>query len=355
MNQLLVEMDGFEENNGVIIIAATNRPDVLDPALLRPGRFDRQVVVDKPDIKGREGIFKVHTKKVPLGDDVDLSVLAKATPGLSGADIANIVNESALHAARRDGNRVTMYDFESAMDKVMMGIERKSMVLSDQEKEMTAYHEMGHALVGKFMPESYPVHKVTIIPRGRALGLTSFLPEKDVHSMTKEFLESKIVIDMGGRAAEKLIFNKMNTGAAADLEDATKIAHSMVCDWGMSDALGPVKLAHHQDSVFLGREMSQPKDHSEHTAKLIDAEVRRILIDANTLATKILTDNIDKLHKFAKLLVERETLEGEELDMLLNGEELPPINLKTLNAMKSMKLNDTPTEEKSEEISDTKE
>lgn len=339
LNQLLVEMDGFEQNSSTIIIAATNRPDVLDPALLRPGRFDRQVVVDRPDVKGREGIFRVHTNKLPLGDDVDLTILAKGTPGLSGAEIANIVNEAALLAARRNSDKVTMYDFENAKDKVLMGIERKSLVISDKEKEITAYHEMGHALVGRFLPNSDPVHKVTIIPRGRALGVTSYLPNEDFHSLSKDYILGRIVTLMAGRAAEKIAFNHLSTGASNDLERATILARKMVCDWGMSDILGPVTFANKHEEVFLGREIAQPRDHSEQTAQIIDSEVRKILLNCYEQAESILKEHIELLHKTSKVLLERETLESEELDMIVNGEELPPINLKKLNALRSMKIN----------------
>jgi len=336
LNALLVEMDGFEQNSGVIVIAATNRPDVLDPALLRPGRFDRQVVVDRPDIKGREGILKVHTKLLPLSDDVNLEVLARGTPGFSGADIANMVNEAALLAARRNSNSVTMFDFENAKDKVMMGVERKSMVISEKEKEITAYHEMGHALVQKKMPKADPVHKVTIIPRGRALGLTSFLPTEDLHTFSKEYIETQISTLLAGRAAEKLIFNQLTTGASNDLERATSLARKMVCDWGMSEEIGPVKYANQHEEVFLGREISQPRDHSELTAQLIDDEVRRIILENSAKADKILSENIELLHKCAKVLLEREILDGEELDMLINGTELPPISKTQLNAMRAI-------------------
>lgn len=339
LNQLLVEMDGFEQNSGIIIIAATNRPDVLDPALLRPGRFDRQVVVDRPDVKGREGIFNVHTKKIPLGTDVETSVLAKGTPGLSGADIANIVNEAALYAARRNSDVVTMYDFENAKDKVLMGIERKSLVISPKEKEMTAYHEMGHALVRNFIPNSDPVHKVTIIPRGRALGVTTFLPNEDHHSLSKEYIEAQIITLLAGRAAEKIVFDTLSTGASNDLQRATQLARKMVCDWGMSEKVGPVTYAHHQDEVFLGRDISQPRDHSELTAQMIDSEIREILLSCSNKALKILTDNIDLLHKTSKILLERETLDAQELDAIVRGEELPPISQQTLNALRSMNFN----------------
>ncbi len=337
LNQLLVEMDGFEQNSGVIVIAATNRPDVLDPALLRPGRFDRQVVVDRPDIKGREGIFKVHTSKIPLGSDVDIEVLAKGTPGLSGADIANIVNESALLAARRNSDKVTMYDFENAKDKVIMGVERKSMVISEKEKEMTAYHEMGHALAGKFLTYADPVHKVTIIPRGRALGLTWHLPSEEFYSKSKEYFDDQLVVLMAGRAAERLVFNVMSTGASNDLMRATQIARKMVCEWGMSDVVGPVTFNSDQNEVFLGRDFSKSRDHSEETAQIIDAEVRRILTKAMERAEELLTDNIDMLHKTSKLLLEREILDGEELDQIVKGIELPPISKQAYNALIAMK------------------
>ena len=337
LNQLLVEMDGFEQNSGVIVIAATNRPDVLDPALLRPGRFDRQVVVDRPDIKGREGIFKVHTSKIPLGTDVDIQTLAKGTPGLSGADIANIVNESALLAARRNSDKVTMYDFENAKDKVIMGVERKSMVISDKEKEMTAYHEMGHALAGKFLTHADPVHKVTIIPRGRALGLTWHLPSEEFYSKSREYFDDQLVVLMAGRAAERIVFNVMSTGASNDLMRATQIARKMVCEWGMSDVVGPVTFNSDQNEVFLGRDFSKTRDHSEETAQIIDSEVRRILTKAMERAEELLTENIDILHKTSKLLLEREILDGEELDQIVNGIELPPISKQAYNALVSMK------------------
>ena len=339
LNQLLVEMDGFEQNSGVIVIAATNRPDVLDPALLRPGRFDRQIVVDRPDVKGREGIFKVHTRDIPLGEDVDIPILARGTPGLSGADIANIVNEAALLAARRNSDRVTMFDFENARDKVLMGIERKSMVISDKEKEFTAYHEIGHALVGKMLPQSDPVHKVSIIPRGRALGLTSYLPTEDTHSQSKDYIIVQVIMLLAGRAAEKIVFDQYTTGAANDLERATTLTRKMVCDWGMSDTIGPIKYSNKQEEVFLGREITQQQTHSEETARAIDAEVRKIIIDASNSAEKILRDNIKLLHRLSKVLIERETIDGEELDMLIKGIELPPINEKVINALRTMKIN----------------
>lgn len=325
LNQLLVEMDGFEQNSGVIIIAATNRPDVLDPALLRPGRFDRQVVVDRPDVKGREGIFKVHTRNIPLDPDVNLEVLAKGTPGLAGADIANLVNEAALLAARKNKKKVEMDDFEEAKDKVMMGMERKSMIISEEEKKTTAYHEIGHVLVARMLPEADPVHKVTIIPRGRALGVTSYLPIDEKHTYSKEYLESVITYALGGRAAEKLIFNHYTTGAGNDIEKATSIARKMVCEWGMSDKLGPLSYGAKEEEIFLGREIQRHKDYSEKTAIEIDDEVRTIVTAAMRGAEKILSDNIDILHKLSTVLLEREILDGDEIDKLIKGEELPPI------------------------------
>jgi len=338
LNQLLVEMDGFEQNSGIIIIAATNRPDVLDPALLRPGRFDRQVVVDRPDVVGREGIFAVHTRKIPLSDDVDLKILARGTPGLSGADIANVINEAALFAARRNSDKVTMYDFENAKDKILMGIERRSLVISDKEKEMTAYHEMGHVLIGKLVPKSDPVHKVTIIPRGRALGVTASLPEEDLHSYSKEYIEAKLIMLMGGRAAEKLVFGNTTSGASNDIKRATDLARKMVCDWGMSDIIGPVNYATSEDELFLGREIAHQREFSESTQEKIDAEVKNILFNANAKAEEILAENIDLLHSTSKLLLEREMLDAVEIEMLMKGEELPPINLSKLNAIKSMNI-----------------
>lgn len=339
LNQLLVEMDGFEQNSGIIIIAATNRPDVLDPALLRPGRFDRQVVVDRPDVVGREGIFVVHTRKIPLSDDVDLKILARGTPGLSGADIANVINEAALFAARRNSDKVTMYDFENAKDKILMGIERRSLVISDKEKEMTSYHEMGHVLIGKLVPYSDPVHKVTIIPRGRALGVTASLPIEDLHSYSKEYIEAKLIMLMGGRAAEKLVFGNTTSGASNDIKRATDMARKMVCDWGMSDELGPINYATSEDELFLGREIAHQREFSENTQQTIDGEVRKILFEASSKAEKILSDNLDLLHSTAQILLEREILDAVEIEMLMKGEELPPINLSKLNAIKSMKIN----------------
>lgn len=325
LNQLLVEMDGFEQNSGVIIIAATNRPDVLDPALLRPGRFDRQIVVDRPDVKGREGILKVHTRNIPLDPNVNLEILAKGTPGLAGAELANLVNEAALLAARKNKKNVEMIDFEEAKDKVMMGMERKSLIITEEEKKTTAYHEIGHVLVARMLPDADPVHKVTIIPRGRALGVTSYLPIDEKHTYSKKYLESVITYALGGRAAEKLIFNHYTTGAGNDIEKATGIARKMVCEWGMSEKLGPLSYGKKEEEIFLGREIQQHRDYSEKTAIEIDEEIRGIVNKAMSEATRILTENIDLLHKLSKELLEREILDGEEIDALIRGEELPPL------------------------------
>jgi cell division protease FtsH len=324
LNQLLIEMDGFEQNNGVIIIAATNRPDILDPALLRPGRFDRQVVVDRPDVKGREGILKVHTRKTPLSKDVVVDIIAKGTPGFSGADLANLVNEAALLAARKNSDLVSMRDFEEAKDKVMMGTARKSLIISEKEKKTTAYHESGHVIVAKMIPESDPVHKVTIIPRGRALGVTTYLPIDEKHTYSKEYLEAMIAYAMGGRAAEKLIFNEYTTGASNDIERATGMARKMVCEFGMSERLGPISYGQKQEEIFLGREISQHRDYSESTQIMIDDEIKKIIQSGMDKAEKILTDNIEKLHKMSDILLEREILDSVEIDMIMKGEELPP-------------------------------
>lgn len=331
LNQLLIEMDGFEQNNGVIIIAATNRPDILDPALLRPGRFDRQVVVDRPDVKGREGILKVHTRKTPLSKDVILDILAKGTPGFSGADIANLVNEAALLAARKNSDIVTMKDFEEAKDKVMMGTARKSLIISDREKKTTAYHESGHVIVAKMIPESDPVHKVTIIPRGRALGVTTYLPIDEKHTYSKEYLEAMITYAMGGRAAEKMIFNEYTTGASNDIERATGMARKMVCEFGMSEKLGPIAYGQKQEEIFLGREISQHRDYSESTQIMIDDEVKKIVQSGMDKAERILNENADKLHKMSEALLEREILDSVEIDMIMRGEELPPFENLNLN------------------------
>jgi cell division protease FtsH len=330
LNALLVEMDGFEQNTGVIIIAATNRPDVLDPALLRPGRFDRQVIVDRPDRRGREGILKVHTRNIPLAENVELMTIAKATPGFSGADLANLCNEAAIYAARRNGDRVTMYDFEMAKDKLMMGLERRSMVMSDEEKKMTAYHEVGHVLVGKFMPESDPVHKVTIIPRGRALGVTAFLPNDDMHSHSREWFEARISMALGGRAAELLIFGNYTSGAQGDIKTVTQLSRTMVCELGMSEKLGPINYSSSDGEVFLGRDFATHKDISEETAKMIDEEVRRIVDAGMIRAQGILKDKIELLHKMSALLIERETLDSDEIEMVIQGEELPPMEVKKM-------------------------
>lgn len=326
LNQLLVEMDGFEQNSGVIIIAATNRPDVLDPALLRPGRFDRQVVVDRPDVKGREGIFKVHTKNIPLAEDVRIDTLAKGTPGLSGADIANLVNEAALLAARQNSKAVTMQHFEGAKDKVMMGMERKSLLISDREKKVTAYHEAGHVLVAKYLPEADPVHKVTIIPRGRALGVTTYLPIDEKHTYSREYLESMITYALGGRAAEKLVFNQITTGAGNDIERATELARKMVCEWGMSDKLGPLAYGNKEEELFLGREITRSRNYSENTAIAIDAEVRAIVTKAMKKSEKILKDNMAVLHRLSNALLEREILDADEIDKVMRGLPLPPVD-----------------------------
>jgi cell division protease FtsH len=329
LNQLLVEMDGFESNEGVILLAATNRPDVLDPALLRPGRFDRQIVVDTPDIRGREGILKVHTRKIPVGEDVDLSVLARGTPGLSGADLANMVNEAALLGARRNHAKVTMQDFEDAKDKVMMGTERRSLVISEEEKRTTAYHESGHALIGKLVPGSDPVHKMTIIPRGLALGVTHYLPIDEKHTYSKKYLETKLLHILGGRVAEKLVFNELTTGAGNDIERATELARKMVCEWGMSERLGPLTFGKKEEQIFLGREIATHRDYSEYTAQEIDQEVRRIVEEAEQKTTELLSANLDKLHLLANALLEKEILDGEEIDKILRGEKLEPLKLET--------------------------
>jgi cell division protease FtsH len=329
LNQLLVEMDGFESNEGVILLAATNRPDVLDPALLRPGRFDRQIVVDTPDVKGREGILRVHTRKIPLSQDVDLSILARGTPGLSGADLANIVNEAALLASRRNHDKVNMKDFEDAKDKVMMGTERRSLVINEEEKKLTAYHESGHALIGKLVPGSDPVHKMTIIPRGLALGITHYLPIDERHTHSKKYLDTKLLHLMGGRVAEKLVFNELSTGAGNDIERATELARKMVCEWGMSERLGPLTFGKKEEQIFLGREIATHRDYSEFTAQEIDKEVRRIVEAAENRATELLSANIDKLHTLANVLLEREILDGEEIDKILKGEKLKPVELES--------------------------
>jgi cell division protease FtsH len=322
LNQLLVEMDGFESNDGVILIAATNRPDVLDPALLRPGRFDRRVVVTLADVRGREEILRVHTRKIPISDDVDLSVLARGTPGFSGADLANMVNEAALCAARQNRKTVLMYDFEMAKDKVLMGAERKSMLLSDEEKRITAYHEGGHALVAAIREHSDPLHKVTIIPRGMALGLTMQLPIDDKHTYRREYLETRLAILMGGRVAEELFLHSMTTGAGNDIERASDLARKMVCEFGMS-SMGPITFGKKEEQIFLGREISQHRDFSEETARSIDAEVRRFVDEGYQSATQILSSHREALERIAQALLEREVLDANEVTMLIAGTELP--------------------------------
>jgi len=323
LNQLLVEMDGFESNDGVILVAATNRPDVLDPALLRPGRFDRRVVVGLPDVRGREEVLRVHVKKVPVSDDTNLNVLARGTPGFSGADLANMVNEAALNAARMNRKQVTMYDFELAKDKVLMGAERKSMLLKDEEKRVTAYHEAGHALVSVMSKDSDPIHKVTIIPRGMALGVTVQLPD-DRHNYTREYLETRLAMLYGGRVAEEIFLNQMSTGAGNDIERATELARSMVCEYGMS-RLGPLTYGKKEEQIFLGREIAQHRDFSEETARQIDQEVRRLIDEAYQAAHNILESNKDPMHRIAAALLERETIDAEELRLLIEGKELPPM------------------------------
>ncbi len=322
LNQLLVEMDGFESNDGVILVAATNRPDVLDPALLRPGRFDRRIMVPRPDVKGRFGILKVHTKKTPLTADVDLEIIARGTPGFSGADLENLVNEAALLAARADKDRLDMHDFEMAKDKVLMGPERRSMIISDNDKRVTAYHEAGHALVGKMMKGSDPIHKVTIIPRGRALGLTQQLPTEDRLNLSKASAEDQLTVAMGGRVAEELVFSQITTGASNDLQVATDLARKMVCEWGMSDKIGPLHFGRREEMVFLGRDFAEEKGYSEQTAIEIDAEVRVIVTTAYERAKSLVKEHLDKLKVLAEALLEYETLDAAEIDTLFGGHRL---------------------------------
>ncbi len=322
LNQLLVEMDGFESNEGVILVSATNRPDVLDPALLRPGRFDRQVVVPLPDVRGREKIFLVHAKKTTISDDVDLAVIARGTPGSSGADIENLVNEAILHAARKGNDKVSMSDFEYAKDKVLMGVERKTMVISEEERRITAYHESGHALVARLLPGTDPIHKVTIIPRGRALGLTQQLPVDEKHTYPREYLLNTISILLGGRAAEEIAFNEFTTGAGNDIERATGLAKKMVCEWGMSDALGPLSYGRKDEQIFLGRDFSVHKDYSEDTAKQIDVEITRFIDNGYGRAKEIISEHIETLHRIASELLEKEVLNTAELDELIGVEHI---------------------------------
>jgi len=319
LNQLLAEMDGFESDEHVILLAATNRPDVLDPALLRPGRFDRQVVVDRPDVKEREGILKVHTRKIPLAEDVDLALLARGTPGFSGADIANMVNEAALLAARLNRNKVARADFENAKDKILLGVERRSLLISEEEKKSTAYHESGHVLVSRMIPGTDPIHKVTIIPRGRALGVTQPLPIDERRTYSKEYCLNLLAFLLGGRAAEMAIMGQLTTGSGDDIEKATELARKMVCDWGMSEELGPLTFGKKEEEIFLGREIVQHRDYSEQTAVLIDKEVRRIVETQQKRAEQIVRDNIERLHRLAEALLEREILDGAEIDAVLEG------------------------------------
>jgi cell division protease FtsH len=327
LNQLLVEMDGFEANDGVILLAATNRPDILDPALLRPGRFDRQVVVDMPDVKGREQILRVHTRKIPLAPSVDLERIAKGTPGLSGAELSNIVNEAALLAARRNKAAVDMADLEDAKDKVMLGLERKSLVLSEEERRLTAYHEAGHALVNLKVPGLDPLHKVTIVPRGRALGITFSLPEEDRHNYTKAYILGRLAMAYGGRVAEELVFgpDKVTTGAAQDIQQATEMARRMVTQFGMSDVVGPIAVGDREAEIFLGREVVQRREVSERTAELVDTEVKRVLTEAYEQARTILTSHREALDRLAAALLERETLDREEVELVVAGRPLPPL------------------------------
>jgi cell division protease FtsH len=317
LNQLLVEMDGFEVNEGIILMAATNRPDILDPALLRPGRFDRVVVLDRPDVRGRKGILEVHTRKKPLDTDVDLEVLARGTPGFSGADLANMVNEAALLAARRNKTNITMSEFEEAKDKILMGVERKSLIISDDEKRLTAYHESGHVLVAKSLPGMDPIHKVTIIPRGMALGLTQALPIDERRTYSRTYCQNQLAYMLGGRAAEKLVLGDLSTGAGNDIEKATKLARKMVCEWGMSDKLGPLTYGEKQEEIFLGREIGMHRDYSEETAREIDEEVKKIIDQAGERAETIIKKKIKKLKILAQKLLEREILTGDEVEEII--------------------------------------
>lgn len=323
LNQLLVEMDGFETNEGVILISATNRPDVLDPALLRPGRFDRQVVVPPPDVRGRLAILRVHTRKTPISEKVELEKISRGTPGFSGADLANLVNEAALNAARLNKNSVDMSDFEYAKDKVLMGVERKSMVISLEERRNTAYHEAGHTFVTKMLPKADPIHKVTIIPRGRALGVTQQLPEDDRHTYDKGYLSSQIAVLMGGRAAEEIFLDHMTTGAGNDIERATELARKMVCEWGMSEKLGPLTFGRKEEQIFLGKEFSRHRDFSEETALSIDAEIRRVVMDGYHEAKRILMENQETVKRLAEVLLERETLDAAQIQAVIDGKDLP--------------------------------
>ena len=349
LNALLVEMDGFESNEGVILLAATNRPDVLDPALLRPGRFDRQIVVDMPDLKGREGILRVHAKKLPLVDDVELQLIARGTPGMSGADLENICNEAALLAARRDGDKVSMDDFDEAKDKVMLGAERRSLVLNEEERKLTAYHEAGHTVVGLRIPGLDPVHKVTIVPRGRALGITASLPEEDRHSYRKEWMEGQLAMLFGGRVAEEMTFGpeSVTTGAGNDIERATGMARRMVTSFGMSDGIGLMAVGEPEHEIFLGRDISQGRTVSEHTSRIVDEEVKRILDKAHTRAREVLEENQDLMEVFAQALLERETLDREAIQILERGEQLPPLEVPEPEPLAPAAVESTPKPERS--------
>ena len=349
LNALLVEMDGFESNEGVILLAATNRPDVLDPALLRPGRFDRQIVVDMPDLKGREGILRVHAKKLPLADDVGLQLIARGTPGMSGADLENICNEAALLAARRDGDKVSMDDFDEAKDKVMLGAERRSLVLNEEERKLTAYHEAGHTVVGLRIPGLDPVHKVTIVPRGRALGITASLPEEDRHSYRKEWMEGQLAMLFGGRVAEEMTFGpeSVTTGAGNDIERATGMARRMVTSFGMSDGIGLMAVGEPEHEIFLGRDISQRRTVSEHTSRIVDEEVKRILDKAHTRAREVLEENQDLMEVFAQALLERETLDREAIQILERGEQLPPLEVPEPEPLAPAAVESTPKPERS--------
>jgi cell division protease FtsH len=349
LNALLVEMDGFESNEGVILLAATNRPDVLDPALLRPGRFDRQIVVDMPDLKGREGILRVHAKKLPLADDVELQLIARGTPGMSGADLENICNEAALLAARRDGDKVSMDDFDEAKDKVMLGAERRSLVLNEEERKLTAYHEAGHTVVGLRIPGLDPVHKVTIVPRGRALGITASLPEEDRHSYRKEWMEGQLAMLFGGRVAEEMTFGpeSVTTGAGNDIERATGMARRMVTSFGMSDGIGLMAVGEPEHEIFLGRDISQRRTVSEHTSRIVDEEVKRILDKAHTRAREVLEENQDLMEVFAQALLERETLDREAIQILERGEQLPPLEVPEPEPLAPAAVESTPKPERS--------
>ena len=352
LNQHLVEMDGFENNEGVIMIAATNRPDVLDPALLRPGRFDRQVTVGRPDIKGREGILKVHTSTVPLTGGVDLKIIARGTPGFTGADLANLVNEAALLAARDDKKAVTMNDFEEAKDKVLMGVERRSMVISEKEKKTTAYHEAGHALVAALLPGTDPLHKVTIIPRGRALGVTMQLPMDEQHTYQRNYLINSLAILMGGRCAEEICLGEMTTGAGNDIERATEMARKMVCEWGMSEKMGPLTYGSKEEQVFLGKDISSQKNFSDQTAKLIDQEVKTLVVGGYTRATELLKQNRDKLEEMAQALLEHETLDAKDIQNILDGKDI--LDDKDSGTTQNLKDDEAPTK-KTEPKSDPEE